>query len=65
MDDTAFLFIQEHRQATKDFSKGQCCVGVALPVFFIIIFLNINIFPFSVVKSIILPTTPYSLFRFF
>lgn len=33
MDNTAFLFIQEHRQATKDFSKGQCCVGVALPVF--------------------------------
>lgn len=50
MDDTAFLFIQEHCQATKDFSKGQCCVGVALPVFFIIFFLNINIFPFSVVK---------------
>lgn len=64
MDDTAFLFIQEHCQATKDFSKGQCCVGVALPVFFNFL-KNISIFPFSVVKSITLPTTSYSLFRFF
>lgn len=64
MDDTAFLFVQEHCQATKDFSKGQCCVGVALPVF-LNFFLKINIFPFSVVKSITLPTVSYSLFRFF
>lgn len=48
MDDAAFLFIHEHRQARKDFSRAQHCVGLGFLIFRKIFFLSVcKIKPFT------------------